>query len=142
MRLASQHRLVAYGGRCVGPIVDTLEEESPWTRSTVALPGVLGKIGEDAHRGLIEEVDRTTDPNARAFLVSSLQGGFQDWSRFHLVLADATEGRLSEWALTNVMREFRGRHPDAPELSSDDPAALLEWWSDQAAIVVPADPHE
>lgn len=71
--------LVAMGENAVPAIIRTLRRESPWTRDTVSLVGVLADIGKPAHKLLLEEIEKERDPQTRIYLIHTLQSAFNDF---------------------------------------------------------------
>ena len=122
--------LILCGPSSVGPSISALRRESPWARNYCYLPHVLRHFGEPAHQQLLIAIDSESDKHSRAFLISALQRGFNDFSRFDRWLADSDS--KSAYATVHMSNDIRLAFPDAPPPISERTLALnpdfLEWW--------------
>lgn len=127
-------RIVAVGPRAVQAIIRSLKRNSPWSRRYCYLPIALSELGEPAREALIEAIDAESDPRTRAQLVSSLQSGFQDYSRLSVIIDDAKAGQISGYPLFMMSSHIRVQFTNAPAFQTDDPVngtvnpAFVEWW--------------
>jgi hypothetical protein len=91
---------------------------------------VLRHFGEPAHQQLLIAIDSETDHRACAFLISALQSGFEDFSRFDRWLTDPDAKSPS--AIVHIGSDIRLAFPDAPPLKSESSFTLnpdfLAWW--------------
>ncbi|EEF57435.1 hypothetical protein, partial [Pedosphaera parvula] len=109
--------LIFCGPSSIGPVIATIRDESPWRRNYCYLPDVLEHFGEPAHRQLLKAIDSETHNRHRAFLISALQRGFKDFTRFDRWLA--APDLTSSYELTFMAGDIRLAFPDAPPLSSE-----------------------
>jgi len=121
--------LIVCGPSSIGPTIATLRRESPWARNYGYLPLVLRHFGEPAHQQLLMAIDSETDLRSRAYLISALQGGFNDFTRFDRWLRDPDS--MSDYSIVHMSSDIRLAFPDAPPLQSEaftlNPD-FLEWW--------------
>jgi len=110
-------RIVFFGERSIRPAIASIERESPWVRRYCYLPIALKEIGGAAHSELLAAIDRQDDPRKRAYLVSTLQTAFDDYSRLAVIIEDAQEERISTWALTRFSNDLRHTFPDGTYFS-------------------------
>jgi len=123
-------RIVAVGPRAIPAILRSIRRNSPWSRRYCYLPIALGELGEPARVALVRAIDSENDPMKQAYLISSLQKGFGDFSRFDLWLGRNTEEPASRWALTHFAGDIQAHFEDAPPLQRDGEVNpdFLEWW--------------
>ena len=117
--LAARDRIVFFGERAIQPTIASIEKHSPWVRRYCYLPSALEKIGGAAHASLLAAIEVQDDRKKRAYLISSLQTAFGDYSHFDTVIADFDAGRL-KWGLSHMASDLRYSFPDAPELLTED----------------------
>ena len=122
-------KLIACGPRAIQPTIEAIAEHSPWVRVYCILPQVLRHFGEPARSELVAAIDKEPDSKRRAYLISSLQSGFNDFSRLEIALSDLNN-RPSRWSLTHLAADVRESYPEAPDLadSTGINSAFLVWW--------------
>jgi hypothetical protein len=123
-------RVVGVGPRAVPAIIRSIKRNSPWVRVHCYLPIALGKLGQPARDSLLEAIDSETNPKIRAFLISSLQSGLSDFSRFDIWFEDAKAGRVSELALLRFAGDVQNGLKGAPGLLEERKLnpAFVQWW--------------
>jgi len=110
----AENALVRMGPRAVGPILARLRAHGVFNRGTCLLPAVLKRIGEPAHRALLEATDHEANPAARIGYVYTLQEAFHDNSRLPLWIDYALNRKKSDVYLTDTIA---CTYRDAPILS-------------------------
>ena len=85
----ASERLAALGPRAIGPILEQIGNRTPYSKSAAALPGVLRRMGEPAHKELLAAIDRTSDYEKRSYYIFTLHIAFHDFSRLPRWLDDA-----------------------------------------------------
>jgi hypothetical protein len=127
--------LILCGPSSISPTIATIRDESPWRRNYCYLPFVLQHFGERAHRQLLMAIDSEADNRRRAFLISALQSGFEDFTRFDGWLAGPDSA--SSYSLTFMAGHIRQTFPDAPPLASESSDTInpdfLVWWRSKQA---------
>jgi hypothetical protein len=100
---------------------------------------VLRDLGDDAKLRLLEAIDSETDLRKQAYLISALQAGFNDFSRFHLWLDYASSGRVSVWSMNHMGTDVQNHFESAPDLVKDGRICpeFLKWWHASAATGKP-----
>ena len=125
-------RILAHGERAIPAIISSIETNSPWVRRHCYLPIALKEIGGSAQSGLNQAINNQSNPRRRAFLISSLQTAFEDYSRFEIVLNDMQFGELSKFAVHRFESDIQYAFPEAPPLTAENinlNPEFLEWWS-------------
>ncbi len=117
---AARDRIVFCGERAIQPTIASIEVHSPWVRRYCYLPSALKMIGGKAHDELISAIKGQEDEVKRAYLISALQTGFDDYSYLYQVILDFEEERLSSWGLFHMAADVRASFPNAPHLLTED----------------------
>ena len=145
---AARDLIVFFGERAIQPTIASIEEHSPWVRRHCYLPSALEKIGGTAHSDILAAIEGQDDPTKRAYLISTVQTAFEDYSHFDTVIEDFEAGRLSVWGLIHMAADIRYSFPDAPELLTEDRKLSTDfktYWknrSEQGGAAQPARPAE
>ena len=113
-------RIVAVGERAIPAVISSIEEHSPWVRRHCYLPIVLKEIGGSAHSEVADAIEKQKDPRKRAFLISTLQSAFGDYSRLDSIIDDFESGRISSWGLIHIASNIRYIFVDAPPFLTED----------------------
>ncbi|WFB37500.1 hypothetical protein P3T73_06975 [Kiritimatiellota bacterium B12222] len=127
-------RIIEVGPRTIQPIIRSLRRHGPWSRRYCYLPIALRELGEPAHEALMQTIDEEVDPLTRTKLISSLQSGFQDFSRLSVVIEDSRTGLIRGYPLFMMSGYIRMMYPDAPPFQVDDPVEgmvnpdFADWW--------------
>ena len=124
-------RLIACGPSAIAPIIKTIREHGFWNRRYAYLPRALEGLGEPARRALLQAIDAEEDAHTRAELISALQRAFEDFSRFDLWLAEATNNAANNTLqLAHFGGDVRRKYPDAPSLEVNERVnpEFVEWW--------------
>jgi hypothetical protein len=124
--------LIGCGPSAIGPTIAAIREHSPWVRNYCYLPRVLKHFGEPAHQQLLSAIDEEKDSKSRAFLISSLQIAFEDFTRFHVWLTDR-ESTSKEWAISHMAQDVSHAFPDAPPLRKSNAINpdFMIWWGER-----------
>src|SRR5579862_3608624 len=110
--------LVAMEPRSIDPIIDRVDGTRVFHRGTCLLPEILKRIGEPAHRRLLQRIDLCKTPNDLDGEIATLLDAFHDCSRLPAWItalrSRPTGGRYY------FDRSIRQLFPDAPSIGPDN----------------------
>ena len=129
----AEDALVWFGPRAIDPTIAGIRKHD-WERDYANYPSVLSRLGEPAHKRLIQAIDAEQSPDQRARLIFGLQHGFDDYSRLGTWVDAALSQQESPWCTFWLSAELRCTSEDAPpllvvgDLRKINPD-FVRWWA-------------